>query len=155
MTDLPVYDVIALSLPAAEKATGLPRQLIRARAWWGDFDLHHAGHRRGKALIRAATLFRWAPAWEAYREAHDDGGHRWAERFIFDPVEQPPVYSFISCGLDDAADRTGVSTATLRLAIRNGDLVPRYAGEKQGKLLFRAADLDAWVLSLPTERYRE
>jgi hypothetical protein len=62
-----------------------------------------------------------------------------------------PVYSFISCNLDQASDRTGLSVRELQRAIAAGDLVPNYRGTKP---LLRAEELAAWVRSLPNEPRR-
>jgi excisionase family DNA binding protein len=69
--------------------------------------------------------------------------------------EQPVVYSFVSCSMRQAVDRTGVSEATLHKAISDGWLVAHYVGERGGKIVIRAQDLDEWVKSLPTESRRE
>ena len=68
------------------------------------------------------------------------------------PQGSPYAYSFVSCSMKDAADRTGVSIGTLSKAISQGDLVAHYAGDKNTRIPLRAAALDAWVQALPTWR---
>ena len=65
------------------------------------------------------------------------------------------MYSFISCTLRQAADRTGVSEATLSNAIADGYLTAHRAGDRGGRIVLRAVDLDEWVQSLPTESPKE
>ena len=61
--------------------------------------------------------------------------------------DERPVFSFVSCSLDQAAKRTGLSKSTIQQAIRDGDLIANYRGRKP---LIRAVELEAWVASLPT-----
>lgn len=49
----------------------------------------------------------------------------------------------------DAAQTVGLSEWSIRAAIRNGDLAPRYYGSKP---LIPAVELEAWLHSLPSER---
>ncbi|WP_372595450.1 helix-turn-helix domain-containing protein [Actinotalea sp.] len=51
--------------------------------------------------------------------------------------------------IPDAAQAVGLSERSIRDAIRRGDLAPRYFGSKP---LIPAAELDAWLHSLPSER---
>jgi len=150
--EFPVYDRISYSVPQAAELVGMPTTLIRARYLYGDYNLYFAGDSRGKPLIRSVDLLPWAEAFEAAKTKAADTGAQWWECFIFDPMEAPPVYSFISCSLEEAARRTGVSSKLIAAARARGDLTAHYAGEKQGKAVYRAADLDAWIMSLPTDR---
>lgn len=59
-------------------------------------------------------------------------------------MSPPPV----AYSLSDAAQATGVSTETLRRAVRRDQLVPNYVGRKP---LFRVEELQRWVRSLPDE----
>lgn len=60
--------------------------------------------------------------------------------------------SRISYTLAEAETATGISRATISAAVKSGDLVAHYAGEKAIKPVFRAVELDEWVESLPAER---
>lgn len=53
------------------------------------------------------------------------------------------AYSF-----EEAAEATGYSVATIRTAVRNHDLIARYANSKP---VIRTCELDDWLRSLPTE----
>lgn len=55
----------------------------------------------------------------------------------------------ISYSLEEAAAATGYGETTIKVAIRHGDLVPRYANSKP---VIPAGELAAWIESLPTER---
>lgn len=55
----------------------------------------------------------------------------------------------VSYNMAGAVAATGIGETTIKTAQRNGDLVGHYVGNK---LVFRAADLDDWIQSLPTER---
>lgn len=58
----------------------------------------------------------------------------------------------VSYSMPGAAAASGISEATLTKAIADGELIAHYVGVKGGKRIIRAADLDEYVLSLPTER---
>lgn len=60
-----------------------------------------------------------------------------------------PVFPFISADRTEAAEACGVGVTTIDEAVRSGELIVHYVGTKP---IFRAADLDEWVRSLPTER---
>lgn len=53
------------------------------------------------------------------------------------------AYSF-----EEAAEATGYSAATIRMAVRNHNLIARYANSKP---VIRTSELDEWLQSLPTE----
>ncbi|MBM0128044.1 hypothetical protein [Pimelobacter simplex] len=55
----------------------------------------------------------------------------------------------ISYALDGASKATGIGSTNIKIAADRGDLICHWVGNKR---IFRAADLDAWVQSLPTER---
>lgn len=55
----------------------------------------------------------------------------------------------VSYNMAGAVAATGVGETTLTAAIRDGDLIAHYVGRK---IVIRAADLDEWIGSLPTER---
>ncbi len=55
----------------------------------------------------------------------------------------------VSYSMAGAIAATGIGETTLKAAIANNDLVAHYVGTK---LVIRAADLDEWIQSLPTER---
>jgi hypothetical protein len=59
-------------------------------------------------------------------------------------VEKPKL----AYSLDEAAEATGYSTSTLRIAIRRHDLLARYANTKP---VILAEELLDWLKSLPTE----
>lgn len=54
----------------------------------------------------------------------------------------------LSYSIDEAAEATGYSSDSIRRAIRNNDLVARYANSKPVLL---ASELNDWLASLPTE----
>lgn len=96
----------------------------------------------------------WLTAWRQYgpRSQDIEELRRW--RYVRSPDPQI-AYSFIACSVRDAADRVGVSETTLTKAIDAGYLIAHRAGDKGGKRIIRAVDLDEWVRSLPTERVGE
>lgn len=55
----------------------------------------------------------------------------------------------ISYNMAGAVAATGIGETTIKAAIRNNELIAHYVGNK---LVIRAADLDEWIQSLPTER---
>jgi hypothetical protein len=55
----------------------------------------------------------------------------------------------VSYSLPGAVEATGVGRTSLDAAIARGDLIAHYVGTKP---VVRAADLDEWIQSLPTER---
>jgi len=56
--------------------------------------------------------------------------------------------SKIAYSIEEAAAATGYSTDTVRRAIRNSELVARYANTKP---VVMASELTAWLESKPTE----
>jgi hypothetical protein len=61
------------------------------------------------------------------------------------------TYPFISASLEASAKGTGVGVKQIREASDSGDLPVYWAGNKR---IYRAADLDEWIQTLPTERPR-
>lgn len=61
------------------------------------------------------------------------------------------VYDFVAADKKTAAEKVGLSPSTLEAAQDAGDLVAHYSGRKP---VFRAVDLDKWLVSLPTEKPR-
>lgn len=55
----------------------------------------------------------------------------------------------VSYNMAGAVAASGVGETTLKRAIADGDLIAHYVGVKT---VIRAADLDEWIQSLPTER---
>lgn len=115
-----------------------------------DMTPRYAGRGFSALLVRTAEVEPWE------REAARRGligapREEWPLEPIVDPVREQAVYSFISCTLRQAADRTGVSETTLSNAIADGYLTAHRAGDKGGRIVLRAQDLDEWVQSLPTE----
>lgn len=55
----------------------------------------------------------------------------------------------VSFNMAGAVAATGIGETTITAAIRDRDLVAHYVGRK---IVIRAADLDEWIQSLPTER---
>lgn len=55
----------------------------------------------------------------------------------------------VSYNMAGAVAATGIGETTIKAAIRNNELIAHYVGNK---LVIRAADLDEWIQSLPTER---
>jgi hypothetical protein len=55
----------------------------------------------------------------------------------------------VSYNMAGAIAATGIGETSIKAAITNGDLIAHYVGVK---LVIRAADLDEWIQSLPTER---
>lgn len=60
-----------------------------------------------------------------------------------------PVYPFIAADRTRAAEACSVGVTTLDEAVKADELIAHYVGNKP---IFRAADLDEWVRSLPTEK---
>jgi len=58
----------------------------------------------------------------------------------------------IALDIDEAAKAISLSRRTLDRLAKSGEIPSYWVGAKQ---LFRPADLEAWVLSLPTERKRD
>lgn len=54
----------------------------------------------------------------------------------------------IAYSIEEAAEATGYSTDTIRKALRNSDLIARYANSKP---VILATELQEWAESLPTE----
>jgi predicted DNA-binding transcriptional regulator AlpA len=54
----------------------------------------------------------------------------------------------IAATIPQAAEMVGLSSDSIRRAIRKGQIVPRYPN---GKPLILVADLRAWIESAPTE----
>jgi excisionase family DNA binding protein len=151
--DRDVFDRVSESAVSVRERLGLAPLTMR---WRADIDMtrHYAGRRHRAFIIRTAELVPWERELarrglvQAPREA-------WPPYPIMQPVTEDPVYSFISCTLRQAADRTGVSETTLQNAIADGFLKAHRAGDKGGRIVLRAKDLDDWVQSLPTESPRE
>lgn len=59
------------------------------------------------------------------------------------------VLAAVSYSIPGAVVATGIGETTIRKALNDGDLVAHYVGSKP---VIRAADLDEWVESLPTEK---
>lgn len=57
----------------------------------------------------------------------------------------------VSYDVAGAVRASGISERSIRAAIKSEDLTTHWLGSKP---LIRAADLDEWVQSLPTERER-
>lgn len=57
----------------------------------------------------------------------------------------------VSYNMAGAISATGIGETTIKAAIRDNELIAHYVGNK---LVIRAADLDDWIQSLPTERMR-
>lgn len=55
----------------------------------------------------------------------------------------------VSYNMSGAVAATGIGETTIKSAIASGDLIAHYVGVKT---VIRAADLDEWIQSLPTER---
>lgn len=55
----------------------------------------------------------------------------------------------VSYNMAGAVAASGVGETTIKKAIADGDLIAHYVGVKT---VIRAADLDEWIESLPTER---
>ena len=65
--------------------------------------------------------------------------------------DERPVFPFVSCRLEKAAEVTGISVSTIQKAIADGDLIANYVGRSPRIL---ADELYAWVASLPTAPHR-
>jgi excisionase family DNA binding protein len=59
------------------------------------------------------------------------------------------AFPFIAADRVRAAEACGVGTTTIDEAVRDDELIAHYVGTKP---VFRAADLDEWIRSLPTEK---
>lgn len=55
----------------------------------------------------------------------------------------------VSYNMAGAITASGIGETTIKRAIADGDLIAHYVGTKT---IIRAADLDEWIASLPTER---
>jgi len=55
----------------------------------------------------------------------------------------------VSYNMAGAVAASGVGETSIKRAIADGDLIAHYVGVKT---VIRAADLDEWIASLPTER---
>lgn len=55
----------------------------------------------------------------------------------------------VSYSLDGAAEASGIGKTNISAAIRSGELIAHYMNSKP---IVLAADLAAWVASLPTEK---
>ena len=55
----------------------------------------------------------------------------------------------VSYNMAGAIAASGIGESTIKAALKSGDLIGHYVGVK---LVIRAADLDEWIQSLPTER---
>ena len=65
------------------------------------------------------------------------------------------VFDFVSCDVEGAAKRTGLSVDVIRRAIRAGDLPVHYPvvnGRQLAKMAILAADLHEWVARGKTAR---
>lgn len=60
-----------------------------------------------------------------------------------------PTFPAVSYNMAGAVAATGIGETTIKTAIRNNELIAHYVGNR---LVIRAADLDDWIQSLPTER---
>lgn len=153
MDERPVFDTISQRGIDVRRRLELEHYLFR---WRTRLDLtpHYAGGGHSVLLLRTAELVPWEREMSkrGLVAAHHD---RWPLEPIVDRVTQPATYSFISCNLREASARTGLSPTTLRQAIADGYLTAHWAGEKGGRIVVRAQDLDEWVRSLPTESPRE
>lgn len=58
----------------------------------------------------------------------------------------------VALSITEAAEAVGYSDKTIRQAIASGELVARYG--TGSKPVIRIADLDAWLLALPTQGSR-
>jgi excisionase family DNA binding protein len=143
---VPVYDRVSMTLVDAAELAGVPRMFLRARAAWGELSVHWLSPDSHRGIVRLAELHPWMHARRGLGLTVDQE---------VSVAEGPIAYSFISCSVRDAATRSGVSEATLNKAIAQGYLIAHRAGDKGGKRIIRAEDLDAWVRSLPTERAGE
>lgn len=59
-----------------------------------------------------------------------------------------PTFTAVSYNMAGAVSATGIGETTINTAIRNNELIAHYVGNK---LVIRAADLDEWIQSLPTQ----
>lgn len=59
---------------------------------------------------------------------------------------------FIAADVPGAAAACGCSEGTIRLAIRQGDLIPRYLGARSTKPVLLATDLVEWLEGRPTDK---
>jgi excisionase family DNA binding protein len=152
---MPVYDRVALTLVEASATSGATTRFLRARAHYEDeLTVHWTSRGSSRGIIRVAEFEPWLKEWRERgpRSQDIEELRRW--RYVQRPAPQI-AYSFIACSVRDAADRVGVSETTLTKAIDAGCLIAHRAGDKGGKRIIRAVDLDEWVQSLPTERVGE
>lgn len=58
------------------------------------------------------------------------------------------AFGFVATDTLGAVEATGISKTTIQDAVKAKNLIAHYVGRKP---VFRAADLDEWIRSLPTE----
>jgi hypothetical protein len=58
-------------------------------------------------------------------------------------------FAHIAYSMAGAVEATSIGETRIKEALARGDLIGHYNG---AKLVLRAADLDEWIQSLPTER---
>lgn len=63
-------------------------------------------------------------------------------------AEKPPL----AYTIQEAAVATGYGTTTINNAVKRGELIATYGGDKKSKPVIRVKDLDAWLDALPTEK---
>lgn len=144
---MPTYDRISLNMPDACERYATTWLLMRWRIYV-DMTPHFNGRR---LIVRFPEAERW------HRRALKLGlagveQHRWPIHSIMDDVmDEPVVFSFISCTPKRAAERTGISESLIYDAVREGRLTSHRPGPGRRRIVIRAQDLDDWVKSLPTE----
>ncbi|WP_197080764.1 helix-turn-helix domain-containing protein [Cellulomonas sp. A375-1] len=148
-----VLDWVSLTLPQAVRRYRMDWLLLR---WRIEIDMtpHFFDRPGSRLLVRSAEIEPW------YREAIRLGlanrpRAEWPLDAIVDRVTEQPVFSFISCTVKKAAEKTGVSEGTIRQAIDDGVLASHRAGARGGRIIVRAVDLDAWVQALPAWGWRD
>jgi hypothetical protein len=60
-----------------------------------------------------------------------------------------PTFAKVAYDMKGAVEATSIGETRIKEALGRGDLIGHYNGSK---LVIRAADLDDWIQSLPTER---
>ncbi len=145
--ELPVLNSISESAVSLRERLGLTPNVMRWRIYT-DMTPRFAGRGFSALIVRTTEVEPWERA-ASRRGLTGAPREDWPLEPIADPVREQPVYSFISCTLRQAADRTGVSEATLSDAIADGYLTAHRAGDKGGRIVLRAQETSGFSRSPP------
>ncbi|MDI6912197.1 helix-turn-helix domain-containing protein [Nocardioides sp.] len=140
MTSSLTLAAVAYKMSGAVAATGIGEASIKSAVYRGELVAHYVGT---KMVFRALDLDEWVATLPEER-AGPTGKRR--------PGSSPLALPAVSYGMAGAVAASGIGETSIKRAIADGELVGHYLGRK---IVIRAADLDEWVQSLPTESPRE